>query len=820
MPTAPLEVQLNLEPLSFSSPESHELLKVLDNTVAVYKLGKYRTSREIQQSQEILLQSTGNSKDDEGRETLGNNQTLAAADDESLIQYEETLFGISEASNRQLWLDDLRSDTDLFLIFADWAEKQRRKFYDPILRNGPFWDAILKSKEEAKSELTKLFNIFHMLRNPPLSGTPVGPTARHTNTLRQKTRQMTLMASINASNLRDELEQALLCIKLRSERLSRIQQSVENTTQLIKEGVEQQKIFLFLIDELRSKWNVVKIPYESQVFSGADTDYPYRGELWIELLHIPSDVWGIDMLDDPSFNAAPQLWQSADAAGYQVHLHCDNEDINSSEPLATIAEQAESHQDSLTEWREKRVRRRFGNPFHCSPPVPVSPPFNTQWVEIYIAAKKDEEKLPSEATEFLHGKRKKRKSPVRIITEVGDANGEVKSCNEHEDIRKEGEGVNIIAKFNGDMGAAVREGRRLTCEISLKSVRWISGQPPIPNPLPTEPPLKKQRKAQTTSAGTTTFTENSMMENANDPYISSRRTAREVFKNLNDYLLVAQRTCLERTLYAIIQAQGMRMLRELTFPLIDDENLNSVTNLLRSRVASIEPIDNVGIMIRPLLLKENSEFACDPCLRPNHFSLPVSWACWPILAPNKHNSPGILPRDTNGGSTNRDGGGSSKSDHTRLHYLAGRKRVIVTACDSESVSFAFNEIPIFIASSKPKSPPQAIGECDVLVTIKFSNSRKLSRRRRPRQKKTNIGEETSDPVFRLLFEYLEAMSVCKLRQLFLETLYPVVQIFPMLQFDLHRTSLPATRSMDGPRLLNDFHSWLFSQISMGFYKPS
>lgn len=292
-----------------------------------------------------------------------------------------------------------------------------------------------------------------------------------------------------------------------------------------------------------TKWNVVKIPYETQVFSASDSNYPYRGEFWIEFMSIPPDCWGFDILEDPKMNMAPYLWQAADDAGYRPRLDEAASEGESDQPQEINPEVASNNvtlisslnfvqRDILSDWKEKRVRRRFGLPHFCAPPVPISSPFEASWCEFFVTSKSDEEKLPAYASKIILGK----ETDFRVA-EV--------------DTGEEG-GINIIARLNGDMGACVQNEKQISCEISIKSISWFEN---VALPCQITPDRSFNWFNKSTENQAQTLKDCGF---ANSNVLAAEQIAKDSFESVDEFLMIVQRTCLDRAIFAIVQAQVSR----------------------------------------------------------------------------------------------------------------------------------------------------------------------------------------------------------------------------------------------------------------------
>ncbi|EZG66733.1 hypothetical protein GNI_076700, partial [Gregarina niphandrodes] len=197
-----MDIAVCLEPTNVvgAAQRGFELLKISDNTVALYKTVKWRTSDDLlssgllkdagsgvlndsgssflKDSGQSLVRGPGSEKNapenaagegEAGEEKASATETQAAAipvipasvvvpeesvendgvmngpeltadeelqNDLELERVEKAVFEMVDESDRSLFIDLMRTETELFLLFADWTEKQRRKLVDLQLRNG------------------------------------------------------------------------------------------------------------------------------------------------------------------------------------------------------------------------------------------------------------------------------------------------------------------------------------------------------------------------------------------------------------------------------------------------------------------------------------------------------------------------------------------------------------------------------------------------------------------------------------------------------------------------------------------------------------
>lgn len=138
-------------------------------------------------------------------------------------------------------------------------------------------------------------------------------------------------------------------------------------------------------------------------------------------------------------------------------------------------------------------------------------------------------------------------------------------------------------------------------------------------------------------------------------------------------------------------------------------------------------------------------------------------------------------------------------------YVCIPKQITIVFSDSDNIAFTMKDIPILTQNSHGR-PEKIMGVTDLLVTISFA--------KKNCHIKQTFSTDPREQAFNRRLRTLELLTVCKLRQLVLEALKPQASIFPSLLFDLYRTSFPRTRTMKGAMLLNDYQSWLLTQISM------
>lgn len=216
-----MDTKVHVEPRGLGSPEGYELLKIMDNTIAIYRNLSHRAAHELVSDSEIdeLCRAPDN-----GATYTDKEQEHAALDD-ALEKLETELFHISDASNRQLYFKNLRQETDIFLLFANWTEQQRQKLIDPRLRNASVWNEVGLTKEMACAELRDLIGVFRMMKFPPSTATFQGATPAATENMRQKCRQMILFPAMNNTNAENDLDEALYCVEKRRIHVEAIRKS-------------------------------------------------------------------------------------------------------------------------------------------------------------------------------------------------------------------------------------------------------------------------------------------------------------------------------------------------------------------------------------------------------------------------------------------------------------------------------------------------------------------------------------------------------------------------------------------------------------------
>ncbi|EZG66745.1 hypothetical protein GNI_076600 [Gregarina niphandrodes] len=236
--------------------------------------------------------------------------------DLELERVEKAVFEMVDESDRSLFINFMRTETELFLLFADWTEKQRRKLVDLQLRNGDVWAEVAKHKAAAVRELEQLHAVFDLMKTAPVDGTFPQPPAATEEMERKKMRQLTVTGAINQVNEEESYREILTALRRRKKVGAELAAQLRQIAQTITAGAQEQVHFAHIVAHLCRRWNVTRIPYEQQVFKGSNLNYPYRAELWVELLSIPSRYWGVELLEDTTRSLAPTLWEAADNAGY------------------------------------------------------------------------------------------------------------------------------------------------------------------------------------------------------------------------------------------------------------------------------------------------------------------------------------------------------------------------------------------------------------------------------------------------------------------------------------------------------------------------
>lgn len=601
----------------------------------------------------------------------------------------------------------------------------------------------------------------------------------------------------------------------------------------------------------------MKVPYQAQLFNTNENDYPHRCELWVEMLSIPSNVWGLEILSDPAANMAPYLWTAADQANYKPRHLQEN---------PRLAE----------DWKTNRVKRKFGLPSLMTPPLPANPVFDvTYWCQIFGVSSQDKEDIFPDmqvhTIETTNRRKRKQKSGGVSGSEaikgednaLGGEDGALRKEDEAVSTKTEEDKLNLVIRLHGDVGTAVKEKKLLHCRCSFTNFKPLTEQgeqllsrSTSLGPTTSQGATTSLRVANSVSTAplqrTTTVETKKTASLAEEKSASSDSYTRvDNFAGLQQSLLVIQRTCFDRAVFAILQAQGVRSLGDMTYPLVDDESCTYVAKCIKSRCVKTEILHDRLIHITPIMWGSKQPLEHQGTWRPAFYEIPKSWCVWPIVHVLK--------------------------SKRRISYLAAQRRCNVLAVDAYKIGMELVQVPIIMPPSTSSSeliPTLSVGGvnvkgavtvaafADVIVSISFDKRQKSGRRRQRVTTQLSVytqsptANKQSDPLTATPHDLVEQQStdmqsqrtdrdrlgsgwnslgrpvpsdslqgqiaskmwrierqaVCFLRHYVLEKSDAATTAATLVDF--HRTSLPATRTPQGGVYLNEFQDWLFSRVAM------
>lgn len=276
-----------LEPgrLCGSGIADYRLLKILENTLPVFQQSKWRSQQELFSQSKVADEEatggrTGKGDSGESKDEGNEGDMERESDRKREIERQRVLFEGRHESDRQLYIDSVSGDFELSMFLAD-AERKRKSHEAALARTQRQWDLAVAEKQKCFKSLDDLHYLFYMMKNPPdmrnmVTGhPPLPPSAR----------QIKLVSAVNQPSPSVELCETVLAIEERRRAIQRTREDLKRVAYEISASAVHAKKMLKLLNFLKSRWQVHKVPYQHQVYT--QKDYPFRGEFWVQLLHVP-----------------------------------------------------------------------------------------------------------------------------------------------------------------------------------------------------------------------------------------------------------------------------------------------------------------------------------------------------------------------------------------------------------------------------------------------------------------------------------------------------------------------------------------------------
>ncbi|EZG66748.1 hypothetical protein GNI_076500, partial [Gregarina niphandrodes] len=395
--------------------------------------------------------------------------------------------------------------------------------------------------------------------------------------------------------------------------------------------------------------------------------------------------------------------------------------------------------------------------------------------------------------------------------------------------------VNIIVRLSGDVGAAVKEKRQL--QINLRLLRLVGSgieytsteQDDVDGRTATGRTATGRTATGRTATGRTATGRTATGRTATDfstsgagsewskaegskkeglepeeagsqplhRRISTAAGLEAVKEELENFLLGVQRVCAERTMFAILQSQAMRALREMAAPAVDDESLAAVLSRLReSRTVKAELLPGNVVLVKPVLLSPDSRMF-RVSSTPSLHVVPASWSKWVLSGPRK------------GGNRDRP-----------LLYALAKNIMSVRSCRCDQVRIVLHDVPIMF------NQRAAAAHADIEVKIKFADRTQPNNSQPCGPTGSSQGGPDTPPSpsealakLQRYLEWLGWMAVCFVRNQCLSVLSNEEALRTV--FDLHHATLPGLRVRhQGALLLNNLVSWIVSHAAMHQYNDN